>query len=404
MAPRVAIVGSGLGGFVAYATLRHAGLEPGEIAVFGDDADPAAAWRPRAAAIRQRLMRSESDGHCAPTSFPGLAAREAVRRRDLAPLLLSVCDRYRPTVEEFLRHVAELRERSRWDESVVPARIERIAAVDGGFDVGGHGVFRHVLVATGHPGLAVPDELAGDPRVVHAYEPHDYASRVAIVGAGMAAATEWLNALAAGSEVVSVRRREPARRPLNVARPLFTKRGLAGFYAAPQARRAELLRGFGEPSYPPGRAWDAPVEAAAREGRFRVAARGERRRAGDLRDRLPRRLPPRSAAGAARRRARARDRGSLDRARGRLDRAGPDRRDAHARARRRAGPVGVPRGRHARRDEGRRTPLQPAGWCRVLHAERPDRDAARGGAAARSSPRRSRRRSCTSGGRSSSPA
>ena len=268
---RCAIVGSGLGGFVAYATLRHTGLDPGEIAVFGDDADPAAAWRPRAAAIRQRLMRSESDGHCAPTSFPGLAAREAVRRRDLAPLLLSVCDRYRPTVEEFLRHVAELRERSRWDESAVPARIDRIAAVDGGFDVGGHGVFQHVLVATGHPGLAVPDELAGDPRVVHAYEPHDYASRVAIVGAGMAAATEWLNALAAGSEVVSVRRREPARRPLNVARPLFTKRGLAGFYAAPQARRAELLRGFGEPSYPPGRAWDAPVEAAAREGRFRVA-------------------------------------------------------------------------------------------------------------------------------------
>ena len=43
----------------------------------------------------------------------------------------------------------------------------------------------------------------------------------------MAAATEWLNALDAGAEVVSVRRREPARRPLNVDRQLFTKRGLA---------------------------------------------------------------------------------------------------------------------------------------------------------------------------------
>ena len=113
------------------------------------------------------------------------------------------------------------------------ARIDRIAAVEGGFEVGRHGVFRHVLVATGHPGLALPDELAGDPRVVHAYEPHEYAARVAVVGAGMAAATEWLNALAAGAEVVSVRRREPARRPLNVARPFFSKRGLAGFYAAP---------------------------------------------------------------------------------------------------------------------------------------------------------------------------
>ena len=270
MSARVAIVGSGLGGFVAYTTLRHAGLQPEEIAVFGSDADPAGAWRPRAEAIRQRRMRSESDGHCAPTSFPGLAVREAARRRDPVPLVQSVLDRYRPTVGEFLRHVAELRERSRWDESVELARIDRISATEDGFAVGRHGVFRHVLLATGHPGLAVPDELAGDPRVVHAYEPHEYASHVAVVGAGMAAATEWLNALEAGSEVVSVRRREPARRPLNVARPFFSKRGLAGFYAAPRARRAELLRGFGEPSYPPGRAWDAPVEAAAREGRFRV--------------------------------------------------------------------------------------------------------------------------------------
>ena len=115
-----------------------------------------APWRPRAAAIRQQLMRSESDGHCAPTSFPGLAVREAARRRDPVPLVRSVCDRYRPTVDEFLRHVDELRERSRWDDSVVVGRIDRIAAVDGGFDVDGHGEFRHVLVATGHPGLAVP--------------------------------------------------------------------------------------------------------------------------------------------------------------------------------------------------------------------------------------------------------
>ena len=70
--------------------------------------------------------------------------------------------------------------------------------VDGGFELDGHGVFRHVLLATGHPGLSFPDELADDARVVHAYEPHDYAPRVAVVGAGMAAATEWLNALDAG--------------------------------------------------------------------------------------------------------------------------------------------------------------------------------------------------------------
>lgn len=272
---RCAIVGSGLGGFVAYTTLRHAGLEPEEIVVFGDAEDPAGPWRVRAAAIRQQRMRSESDGHCYPASFPGLAAREAARRFTAVPLLLSVCDRYRPTVAEFLRHVDELRERSGWDASLRHARVECVRATDCGFELesagsGGHDTFRHVLLAPGHPGLAVPPELERDPRVVHAYEPHEYADRVAVVGAGMAAATEWLNALAAGSEVVSVRRREPARRPLNVARPLFSKRGLASFRAETRARRAELLRGFGAPSYPPGRGWDEPLERAGREGRYRV--------------------------------------------------------------------------------------------------------------------------------------
>ena len=107
---------------------------------------------------------------------------------------------------------------------------------------------------------------------MHAYEPHAYARRVTVVGAGMAAATEWLNALAAGSEVVSVRRREPERRPLNLPRPLFTKRGLASFHATDAAERARLLAELSAPSYPPGRIWDEPLETAAREGRFRVEA------------------------------------------------------------------------------------------------------------------------------------
>lgn len=269
---RCALVGGGLGGFVAYTTLRHAGIAPDEIVVFGEDPDPAAAWRPRAEAIRQRLMRSESDGHAGATSFPGLAAREALRRRSLVPLLRSATDRYRPTVAEFLRNVEELRGRSGWDESFRAHPVAGIRPVEDGFELDGEGPFRHVLLAPGHPGLAIPPELREDPRVVHAYEPHDYAASVTVVGAGMAAATEWLNALAAGAAVVSVRRREPLRRPLNVPRPLFTKRGLAGFRAlAPQDRSAALEQ-LGRPSYPPGRDWDEPLERAAREGRFRVEA------------------------------------------------------------------------------------------------------------------------------------
>jgi cation diffusion facilitator CzcD-associated flavoprotein CzcO len=265
---RVAVVGSGLAGFTAYQTLRRE-LEPGEIAVFGTDADPAAAWRVRAAAIRQREMRSESNGHTCANSFPGLAFSSARRRRSARPLLDSVLDRYHPTVDEFLSHVERLRERSGWDESLVPRRIERVRAVDGGFDLDGEH-FRHVLLAPGHPGLNVPEELRDDPRVVHSYEPHDYAATVTVVGAGLAAATEWLNALAAGAEVVSLRRREPVRRPLNVPRHYFSRRGLDGYHRLAPRERVERLRTLIAPSYPPGAQWDEPLERAAREGRFRV--------------------------------------------------------------------------------------------------------------------------------------
>jgi cation diffusion facilitator CzcD-associated flavoprotein CzcO len=260
--PRAAIVGGGLAGFVAYLTLRRGGIE--DVTVFSPEADPAAAWRRQAAAIRQTHMRSESDGHCLPTSFPGLAVRDAHRRRSITPLVASVFDRYHATVESFLEHVEEQRAGSGWQP--VSARIERVRAVDGGFELDSHGAFEHVLVATGPPGPAVPDELRGDARAVHAYEPHEYADSVCVLGAGLAAATEWRNALAAGSRVISVRRREPVRRPLNVPREYLTRRGLAGFHRLGREERAQLLRELLAPSYPPGREWDEPLT----NGRFAV--------------------------------------------------------------------------------------------------------------------------------------
>jgi hypothetical protein len=268
----VAIVGSGLAGFTAYQTLRRGGLAPEEIAVFGTDEDPAAAWRRQAAAIRQQQMRSESDGHCLATSFPGLAVRAARRQRSAKPVLASLLDRYHPSVEDFLSHVAELRARSGWERSFHRARVERVRAADGGFALDDHGVFRHVLLAPGHPGLNVPSELRGDPRVVHSYEPHSYECSVTVVGAGLAAATEWLNALATGAEVVSVRRREPLRRPLNVPREYFSARGLAPFRRLGTDERAARLRALLAPSYPPGRQFDGPLDQAAADGRFRVEA------------------------------------------------------------------------------------------------------------------------------------
>jgi hypothetical protein len=236
-----------------------------EIAVFGDDEDPTAAFRVRAASIRQRRMRSESDGHLAAAAFPGLAVREAVGRRSMRPLLETAASRYHPRIDDFLAHAERVRERGGWARSLTQRRVSRVVAGDGGFELDGEGPFAHVLVATGHPGLFTP---AGYEGAVHAYEPHEYGPKVAVVGAGMAAATEWLNALAAGSEVISIRRREPLRRPLNVPRPLFTKRGLAAFHRLPPEKRASFLRAITQPSYPPGRAWDDPLERAVAEGRF----------------------------------------------------------------------------------------------------------------------------------------
>jgi hypothetical protein len=265
----VAIVGSGLAGFTAYQTLRRK-LEPAEIAVFGLDDDPASSFRRHAAAIRQQEMRSESDGHCLPASFPGLSFRSALRRRSPAPLLGALADRYHPTLGEFLDHVQALRERSGWDRSLHRVRVERVRAVDEGFELDAHGVFRHVLLAPGHPGLNVPEELKADARVVHAYEPHEYESTVTVVGAGLAAATEWLNALSAGAEVVSVRRREPVRRPLNVPREYLSQRGLAGFHRLGREERAAKLHTLLAPSYPPGRRFDEPLATAMMEDRFRI--------------------------------------------------------------------------------------------------------------------------------------
>ena len=172
---RVAVVGSGLAGFTAYQTLRRgarAGRDRGLRDGRRSRRPPGACGRRRSGS--GRCARRATATACA-TSFPGLAFSSVRRRRSARPLLDSVLDRYHPTVDEFLSHVERLRERSGWDESLVPRRIERVRAVDGGFDLDGER-FPHVLLAPGHPGLNVPEELRGDPRVVHSYEPHDYAA------------------------------------------------------------------------------------------------------------------------------------------------------------------------------------------------------------------------------------
>jgi len=158
---RCAIVGSGLAALATYATLRHGGLQPEEIVVLGTHEDPTEVWRTRASAIRQQRMRSESDGHLAPATFPGLAVREAARRLSPTPLLRSVANRYQPSVDDFLEHAESVRSRTGWERSFRVQRVERIRAVEGGFTLDGEGPYAHVMIATGHPGLARPDAFPG---------------------------------------------------------------------------------------------------------------------------------------------------------------------------------------------------------------------------------------------------
>ena len=74
------------------------------------------------------------------------------------------------------------------------------------------------------------------------------------------------------ARVVSVRRREPERRPLNLPRPLFTRRGLAGVPrdAAGRADRRSCAASRRRRTRPAARGTSR--SSARREGRFRVAA------------------------------------------------------------------------------------------------------------------------------------
>ena len=293
-------------------------------------------------------MRSESDGHCLPRSFPGLAVRAALRRRSSARSSQCVCDRYHPSVEEFLEHVEELRERTGWDESFEPARVERVSAVDGGFELDGHGRFRHVSRA--RPSRPRLPRARGRP----ARRPRLRAARV------RGRRDRRRRGHGRRDRVAERARRRLARSsPCAGASPcgarstcraqLFSGRGLAALPRAP-ARRARARCGrCSRPRSRPAARWDEPLERAARErplpGRAPsstareqvVCATGFRRGFGH--DPL--------LAGLVDEHGLAADAWILLAPDSTVPRA--HRRDADAVARRRAGPVGVSGRRHARR-------------------------------------------------------
>ena len=279
---RCAIVGSGLAALATYATLRHGGVRPRR-------SSSTARTRTRPRSGERGPRRSASSG-CAPSRtaisprrrFPGL--RCASRSGAVAgPLVASA--------RAAITRASTISWRTR-------GCARRVAGSGASACSESSGSARSTAASSStvtdrsprarRDGPPRPRATEEYPGAVHAYEPHEYAPRVAIVGAGMAAATEWLNALAAGSEVVSIRRREPLRRPLNVPRALFSKRGLAAFHASAPTPRGDAARPLGAvlSSRP---AWDEPLEApgARRSSASRTQTGRPTGRAGDLRDRVP---------------------------------------------------------------------------------------------------------------------
>ena len=358
---RCAIVGSGLAALATYATLRHGGVRPEEIAVFGTHDDPTEVWRDArrvdpAAAHALRVGRPpRGRGVPGPRGPRGRARADAgAARRDAST------NRYHPT----RRGLPAARR--------VGARGERLGAelpprADRAHHAGRRRVRRRrrdvPRMCSSRPvipGLAQPAEYAG---AVHAYEPHDYASKVAVVGAGhgrrdrMAerARRRQRGRLDPPPRAAAARAQRAARvlleaRPRRV--PRFERR-------APRGDAARALDAVLSARPRVGRA----DRARAADGRVpRRQTEPTRGRAGDLRDRLPQGLARGPAARATwSRRTSLDDARTLDRARARLDRA----RRSPTTTRTLslagvAGAVGVSGRRHDRRREVRRTRIPEA--------------------------------------------
>lgn len=279
----IAIVGNGVAGLIAFATLRFLGAPTAQIAVYGDRADPLAHLRAYTAAVRQHDMRSESSGHLLPTDFPGFATLLLLRRGAIWPWLGALFDAYHPALSDVLAQGDRLCQQTALEESLVLARVERLERREGHFvlwDEAGRllGEHRHVLLALGHPGLAWPaaaltaqEDPAIGQRIHHAYQPKAYRAgeTVAVVGAGLGAAHEWLNALAAGAQVYALWRQPPLHQPLNVPRCLFNAAGLDNYRRLPPGERLAILRQIGLGSYPWRPGWEWQLWQARRQGRLR---------------------------------------------------------------------------------------------------------------------------------------
>lgn len=279
---QTAIIGAGPAGLIASLVLRYHGVSPEEILLVDDADTPLATWSGFSAAIAQRDMRSESDGHFFATDFPGLALLDALHEGSPLPLLRSAVNRYHPSLASVIRHGKALARHYGIDRSLrrgrivaVQRRMEPIPHFELTTATGVTWAARHVFLALGHgplrwPGVSPADDpdLAG--RLVHAYQPKRYGKgRIIVVGSGMAATGEWVNALRAGAHVVSIRRRAgSARQALSAPRCAFSSSWLDRYHRLDPARRAQTLDELARGTSPRPAAWQRVLHQGEREGQL----------------------------------------------------------------------------------------------------------------------------------------
>lgn len=199
-------VGSGIGSFVFFDTLRIAGLPSGQIRVLGNNRVP---WQTYEYLTRvsqiPRGERLRSDSSSTPDciwGFPGYSVREAFADRTLKPLWNVLTepiwnDYYTPRAGQAFRGMESEANRVGYFTSLVQGEVAMVRRRVGG------GYFsvltpkeataqtrrvayrsRFVHLAVGYPGLTyLPDlqeyrQRTGDvQRVVNAYEPHEHVYR-----------------------------------------------------------------------------------------------------------------------------------------------------------------------------------------------------------------------------------
>jgi cation diffusion facilitator CzcD-associated flavoprotein CzcO len=106
--------------------------------------------------------------------------------------------------------------------------------------------------------------------IYHSYQPKPYDGRAALViGAGMAAVTEWVNVLQAGGSVIAVRRRSTLeRQPLSAPRCAFGGPWLDRYHRLDRKDRVAILEELGHGTFPQGAAWKRTLEEGVRSGRL----------------------------------------------------------------------------------------------------------------------------------------